>query len=359
LTVDEVTIGNRIHWTLNNSWLHLTNQYHTQTNVLWRSLLRFLLAIFKDGRSLPSGFPKNPWPQQPTSQFSPDWLQTFSTSERPTCLVGWLPMLMTLDGIVRVVSVVGLHFNLPHRDREIPGGNFRLRPHLGVADSRCGWCRFLGFMHYVAYRSRLLCSRNSSMDGGAVIVAFAVSPLAALSLWGLQLSYVATLCTSILHTAAFISEAGGNSTLFLPYFGRLKSISDFRQPTKGHTPLGGQWRSVPRIHVKWEHRCHDVVWCFSAGPRHVASARNVVVVVACLLQPPRKLLIHCLATGVYTDAVSAGFIILALLIHTLYIYIYIYILIDRFLNCLYGSPSHAVTYNITNVSCQLHGSRNT
>jgi hypothetical protein len=54
----------------------------------------------------------------------------------------------------------------------------------------------------VGFRFRLLCLRNSSMDGGAVIVVLAVSPWRR-CVWGKPSSRAASLCT--LHTGRYAS----------------------------------------------------------------------------------------------------------------------------------------------------------
>jgi hypothetical protein len=52
-------------------------------------------------------------------------------------------MLPTLGGVVRVISVVHLHFIRSRRGKEIPGRNFRLRLQFGLVNSRGGSSRFL------------------------------------------------------------------------------------------------------------------------------------------------------------------------------------------------------------------------
>jgi hypothetical protein len=135
---------------------------------------------------------------------------------------GWCLMLLTLDGVVRVVSVVSLQFNSPQWGEEVPGGNFRLRMQLGsslVLDA-VGFLALLSASS-VGFRFRVFCSGNSWMDASAV----AVFLLATLSLWTTVKS-VSTSSLSALHTerntSAFLSEADGDSSWCLPCFGLLR-----------------------------------------------------------------------------------------------------------------------------------------
>jgi hypothetical protein len=93
----------------------------------------------------------------------------------------------------------------------------------------------------VGFRLHLLSSRNSSMDGSAVIVVSAVSFSAALYFRTAIKSYTTSVYTPYgSYTAAFLSEASGDSSWCTPCFGRLESISDFRRLTQGYIPLARQ-----------------------------------------------------------------------------------------------------------------------
>jgi hypothetical protein len=107
-------------------------------------------------------------------------------------LAGWPLMFLTLNGVVRVVSLVSLSWSKKF--------------HVRTSGFDCSWGSFtsvvdaVGFLALssessVDFNFRLLRSWNSSMDGAAVIVVSAVSPLAALSLSGLPSSRVARACT--------------------------------------------------------------------------------------------------------------------------------------------------------------------
>jgi hypothetical protein len=68
--------------------------------------------------------------------------------------------------------------------RKIPNGNFRFRRSWGSLTPAVDVVGILVLLSAspVGFRFRLLCSRNSSLDGGAVIMILAVSPFAAPSL---------------------------------------------------------------------------------------------------------------------------------------------------------------------------------
>jgi hypothetical protein len=51
-------------------------------------------------------------PQLP-SQLYQVYLRGYYNGRLPTCLAGWRLMLLTLGGVVSVVSVVSLHFSWP------------------------------------------------------------------------------------------------------------------------------------------------------------------------------------------------------------------------------------------------------
>jgi hypothetical protein len=100
---------------------------------------------------------------------------------RPTFLSEWRLLLLILGGVVRVLFMVSLRFSWPQWGKEFPAGNFILRPRLGIFTPLADVAGFLVLLSVSSegFRCRLLCSRNFSLDGGAVIV-LALSPFEAL-----------------------------------------------------------------------------------------------------------------------------------------------------------------------------------
>jgi hypothetical protein len=96
---------------------------------------------------------------------------------------------------------------------------------MGVIDSHGGCCRLLGFSVGIVRIFLLLSSLLKEFTNGQSCSNFslAVSSLAVLS------SHVASLCTfhAGRYTAAFLPEAGGDSSLCSPCFEQSQSISDF------------------------------------------------------------------------------------------------------------------------------------
>jgi hypothetical protein len=98
---------------------------------------------------------------------------------RPICLGGWHLLLLNLSGVAHMNSTVSFHFSWPYKGEEIPGGDHDWRSFILIANPA-------GFLVFWAssegFHSHLLCSQNSSLDGGSVMLVLAAIPLAALSL---------------------------------------------------------------------------------------------------------------------------------------------------------------------------------
>jgi hypothetical protein len=92
----------------------------------------------------------------------------------------------------------------------------------------------------VGFRFLLPYMRNFFLDWGTITVVLVISFWQRF-LWGIPFSRVAPLRT--LHTgrytAAFLSEAGCDSSWCPPCVGLLESSSDLRRLTQGYIPVGG------------------------------------------------------------------------------------------------------------------------